>query len=156
MIVEQFFGPALRQEKRERVAGVQEREVQPVAENREVRRGHAAALGQETIRLSAHREHLDRPRVDRQRLRLRRTPRALLQHDDCDPGPAQFRGQPHPHRATANHHNLIAIGHARIMAAACAHEGVPWPVRMRRAGGLPPEAIWAVGTAQITAWRVSA
>jgi hypothetical protein len=87
VLLQQFLGTPLRQEERVGVAGVEEREVQPALQDREMRGRHRSALGQPAVHEPAHRELLDGARVDRERLRVRQPVRSPFQDDRPD-GPA--------------------------------------------------------------------
>jgi hypothetical protein len=114
VLLEQFLGPALGQEERVGVAGlgVEEGEVEPVLEQREVRRRDRPALGQPAVGDPAQRELLDRAGVDRERLRVRRALAAALEHDRADARAVQLGGEPHPDRAAADHGDVVVV-HAR-------------------------------------------
>jgi len=106
VLLEQFLGTPLRQEQREGVAGGQEREVQPVRQQREVRGRHFSALGQPAVHQPAHRELLHGARVDRERLGVRRPLRAPFQHDRAHSPAVQFGREPHADRAAAHDRHI--------------------------------------------------
>ena len=111
VLLEQFLGPPLREEQRVGVAGagVEEGEVKPVLQQREMRRRHRPALGQPAVGDPAHRELLDRARVDRERLRVRRPLFPALEHNRPDARAVQFGREPQADRSAADHGDVVVM-----------------------------------------------
>ena len=112
VLLQQFFGTPLRQEQRVGIAGGQEREVQPVLQQREMRGRHRSAFGQPAVYQPAQRELLHGARVDRERLGVRRPLRALFQDDRTHSPAVQFGREPHAYRAAADDGH-VAMVHRR-------------------------------------------
>jgi hypothetical protein len=114
VLLEQFLGPPLRQEERVRVAGVgvEELQVKPVFQQREMGGGDRPALGQPAVLDAAHRELLDRARIDGERLRMRRPLRAPFKHDRAHAAAVEFGREPQADRAAADHGHVVGA-HAR-------------------------------------------
>ena len=87
-------------------------EFERAGEHGEVRRGYLRSLVQPAVSDPAHREQLNGPRVERQRLRPRGPLRPPFEHNRPDATPVQFRGEPHADGAAPDDGN---IDHAPVL-----------------------------------------
>ncbi len=108
-LFEQFLGAQLRVREHERERRGQPSEVQAGGQHAEVPVRHGQPAVEEGLFLPAHRQYLDRARVDGQRLRVRAALLGPFQDQWSPAAQGQLRRRPQPDRARADHDGVVCV-----------------------------------------------
>ncbi|GAA3170727.1 hypothetical protein GCM10020001_116510 [Nonomuraea salmonea] len=107
VLLKQLLGADLGNGQHERVRRVEHAEVEPALQHPEVPPRHRRPLVEEQPGQAAHGQHLDRARMDTQRLRVRAALRRPFQDHDWHPGQRQLRRGPQPDGTRADHDDVL-------------------------------------------------